>query len=262
MPGLPLVASEHGGTVDLTILLIHVAMVVAFVVWTSFFLVALVRFRRGNNPQADYEGLKSKMPYVLIGVMTVAEIAILLGISLPFWDRHVVEGVEHVENPLVVRVVAQQFQWNFHYPGDDGVFGRTLPSLIDEVENPVGLDHDDPAGEDDVVKRNVLRIPVGRDIVAHITSKDVIHGFNLPEFRVKQDAVPGRRVPVTFTASMTTEQLRETVGDERRQFEIACAQLCGLGHYRMRGFVRVITDEEYAAWYKDELELKQEYENW
>lgn len=262
MPGMPLLASEHGGTIDLTILLTHIAMVVAFVVWSAFFVVALWRFRQKRHPNADYEGLKSSVPYILIGLMTLAEFIVLLGVSLPFWERYVVEGVEHAENPFVVRVVAQQFQWNFHYPGEDGLFGRTEPGLVDELNNPIGLDPDDPQGEDDIVKRNVLRLPVGQEILAYISSKDVIHSFTLPEFRVKQDAIPGRRIPVTFTPTMTTEEFREALGDDRRQFEVACAQLCGLGHYRMRGFVRVISADEYAQWYDEELELKREFADW
>lgn len=259
MPWMPILASEHGGTIDLVILLIHVVMLVAFIAWGGFFAFAVFRFRRSRQPKADYDGLKSRVPYVAIGLMALVEGIILLTISFPFWESHVVAGAENAENPFEVRVLGQQFQWNVHYPGKDGQFGRTDPTLVDEMENPIGLDDRDPLGEDDVTARNMLYVPVNRPVVVHLSSKDVIHSFNLPEFRVKQDAIPGMRVPVTFTATMTTDQLRELTGNDRRDFEIACAQLCGLGHFQMRGFMRVVEADAYEAWYENRLEIKREY---
>lgn len=259
MPGMPLIASEHGGTIDYVILLIHVLMLVALLAWGGFFVFALFKFRRKKHPVADYDGLKSKWPYIAIGAMAVAETILLIGISLPFWHTQIVAGAQFAENPFEVRVIGQQFQWNIHYPGNDGVFGRTSPDLVDELDNPVGLDNDDPAGEDDITTRNMLYVPLNRDVIAHVSSKDVIHSFNLPEFRVKQDAIPGMRVPVTFTPTMSTEELRERTGIETRDFEIACAQLCGLGHFQMRGFVRVVSEAEFATWYENRLEIKREY---
>lgn len=259
MPGMPILASEHGSTIDLVVLLTHVVMLIAFLAWGGFYAAALIKFRRSKNPAADYDGLKSKAPYVAIGLMALAEGIILLAISFPFWDDYIVEGAERVEDPFEVRVLGQQFQWNVHYPGKDGQFGRTDPALVDELDNPVGLDDSDPLGEDDITARNMLYIPVNRPVVAHISSKDVIHSFNLPEFRVKQDAIPGMRVPVAFTATMTTAQLRELTGNDRRDFEIACAQLCGLGHFQMRGFVRVVEPAEFDEWYENRLEIKREY---
>lgn len=262
MPWMPILASEHGETIDLVMVLIHLVMLAALIAWSVFFVVPLVRFRKGKNPKADHEGLKTRFPYVMVALMAFGEAVVFLGVSLPFWERHVIAGAERVVDPFEVRVIGQQFQWNIHYPGKDGIFGRTLPSLVDDVENPIGLDGDDPAGEDDITTRNMLYIPVGVPILAHITSKDVIHSFGLVEFRVKQDAIPGMQVPVIFTATMTTEELRERTGNPKRNFEIVCAQLCGLGHYRMRGFVNVITPEAYALWYDKKLEIKLEYDDW
>jgi cytochrome c oxidase subunit 2 len=256
---MPILASEHGGTIDLVILLIHLVMLAAFIAWGTFFVVSIVKFRRSKHPKADYDGLKSRLPYVAIAVMAFAEAVVLLAISLPFWHHYIVSGAEHTENPFEVRVIAQQFQWNIHYPGEDGAFGRTDPALVDELDNPVGLDSEDPLGEDDVTARNMLYIPVNRDVVVYVSSKDVIHSFNLPEFRVKQDAIPGMRVPITFKATMTTDELRAQTGNDRRDFEIACAQLCGLGHFQMRGFVRVVEQGAYDEWYENRLEIKREY---
>jgi cytochrome c oxidase subunit II len=139
----------------------------------------------------------------------------------------------------VVRVVAEQFAWNAHYPGADGMFGRTDVKLV-AAENPLGLDRTDAAAKDDITTINQLNLPVNRPIVIHLTSKDVIHSFSLLQMRVKQDAIPGVTFPVWFTATKT--------GD----WEINCSQLCGLGHYRMRGFYSIKTQADYDAWLKEE----------
>jgi cytochrome c oxidase subunit 2 len=124
-----------------------------------------------------------------------------------------------------VRVVAEQFAWNVHYPGADHIFGKSDVSLVSS-SNPLGLDVNDPHAKDDITTLNQLYLQVDRPVIVQISSKDVIHSFALPYMRVKQDAIPGMVVPVHFTATRTS-------GEET--WEIACAQLCGLGHYRMRG---------------------------
>src|SRR5207247_2769387 len=137
-----------------------------------------------------------------------------------------------------VHIVAEQFAWNVHYPGPDGVFGRTDPKLMTST-NPLGLDQKDPNAKDDVVTLNNLHLPVNRDAVIHITSTHVIHSFKLPVMRTEQDAIPGMDVPIHFTP------IRTTNGD---RWEIACAQLCGLGHYRMRRQIDVETTAALQKW--------------
>ena len=142
-----------------------------------------------------------------------------------------------------VRIVAEQFAWNVHYPGKDGIFGKTDPKLM-SASNPIGLDPSDPNGADDIATINQLHIPVNMPVLAQLTSKDVIHSFTLPVMRVKQDVIPGQSIPVWFEAKET--------GD----FEIACAQLCGLGHYRMRGFFTVDSKEKFSAWLDEQIAQK------
>lgn len=256
--GFPTLASEHGGRIDGFILLLHGIMAVAFFGWGAWYATALVRFRRGRNPNADYAGLRNRVPYVAVALMAVAEGALLAGIALPFWhDR--IAAAEPAPEEFVVRVIGQQFQWNVHYPGPDGMFGRTDPSLSDEVLNTIGLDKDDPASEDDITTLNQLHLPVDRPVVIYLSSRDVIHSMFLPEFRVKQDAIPGMRVPVRFTPTLTSAEFREEIGDAEREFEIACAQLCGINHYTMRGFVTVETQEAFDAWYAAQLDEKRKY---
>ncbi len=246
--GLPTLASEHGAVVDQIIVLLHVLMAVLFVGWSVFFVYCLVRFRRKRNPQADPTGMKSHASRYVEGAVAVVEIVLLVGLAIPFWIAEVDALPSPEEDPFEVRVIGQQFVWNVHYPGSDGLFGRTDIDLVDDVENPVGLDKKDPNAADDVVSVGVLRLPVGRQTLIHLTTKDVIHSFSVPEFRVKQDAIPGMSIPVHFTPTMTTESFRELTGDPARSFEIVCSQLCGLGHFRMRGTIIVDSDEAIQTW--------------
>src|SRR5205814_207611 len=117
----------------------------------------------------------------------------------------------------------------------DGKFGKSDPSLI-SGDNPLGVDPEDPSGKDDLVTVNQLHIPVNRPVIVAVSSKDVIHSFNIPVLRVKQDTIPGQQIPIWFEATAPGH------------FELACAQLCGLGHYRMRADVLVDTPEDYGKW--------------
>ncbi|MDG1223671.1 MAG: hypothetical protein P8O00_03785, partial [Candidatus Marinimicrobia bacterium] len=157
-----------------------------------------------------------------------------------------------------IRVIAQQFAWNFHYPGADGVFGRTDINLVDESEqNFIGIDRSDAFAKDDIILQNQMHIPVNKKIRVDLSSKDVIHNFKLPELRVSQDAIPGMTIPVHFTAKTTSDEFLESVKGTPREgkgLEIACAQLCGITHYRMRGYLTVDTEEEYSDWLASEAE--------
>ena len=235
---MPVNASEHGAGLDFMSSLVHWLMAVLFVGWLIYFLLVLFKFRAKSNPKANYHGTKSHFSmYIEVGV-AVFEVILLIGFALPAWASWV-EPHEVSEDPLVVRVVAQQFAWNVHYPGVDGVFGRSSVELVDEATNPVGLDRSDPMAMDDIVSINQLHLPVNRPVTVRLSSKDVIHSFGLPVMRVKQDAIPGMEIPVYFTPILES-------GDQR--WEIACAQLCGLSHYRMKGFLTVESEAEFAAW--------------
>ena len=134
-----------------------------------------------------------------------------------------------------VEVVAQQFQWNFHYAGKDGVFGRTDPQLIDDSSlNFIGLEEADPNMKDDSV-HSVLAVPVNRPVELSLRSKDVIHNFWVPQLRFKQDLVPGMVIKVHFTPNM--------VG----KYELACAELCGQLHFKMKSYLLVLPAEEHQA---------------
>ncbi len=254
--GLPALASAHGGQIDGLIAWIHVFMLVLFVGWGGFFLYALVRFRRSRHPVANYTGVKSHTSSYLEVAVAVVEAILLVGFSIPIWAARV-DHIPPETEALVVQVTGEQFAWNVRYAGPDGVFGRTDIKLIDVQTNPLGVDRSDPAAKDDVTTLNQLYLPANKPIIVKLRSKDVIHSFNLTEFRVKQDAIPGFTIPVWFVPDVTTAEMRTRTRNPEFQFEIACAQLCGLGHYRMRGFVTVLSPEEFQKWMEaEEAKLK------
>jgi cytochrome c oxidase subunit 2 len=257
--GMPALAATHGGQIDNLVGLIHIFMLILFVGWGGFFLYAVVRFRKSRNPVADYKGVTSKnSTYSEIGV-AVVEAILLIGFAIPLWAARV-DTVPPENQGLVVNLTPEQFAWNVRYAGPDGIFGRTDIKLIDLQSNPLGVDRSDPAAKDDVTTVNQLYLPVNKPIIVNLRSKDVIHSFNVPEFRVKQDAIPGLTIPIWFIPDVTTAEMRTRTGNPQFQYEIACAQLCGLGHYRMRGFVTVLSAEEFQKWMDDEQAKLKELE--
>lgn len=259
--GLPINASSQGGQIDQIISLFHWLMLVLFVGWGIFFIYTLIRFRASRHRDADYKGVKSHISSVLEVAVAVIEFVLLIGFAIPIWASRVGDIPTPTDGVVWVRVVAQQFAWNIHYPGPDGVFGHTEVALIDEQDNPLGLDRSDPPAKDDFYTINQLHIPVDIPIRIDLSSKDVIHSFTLPEFRVKQDAIPGMSSPLWFQATMTSAEYLELVKGTPREgqgLEIACAQLCGLGHYRMRGFLTVHNASDYQAWLAEQQEILEE----
>ena len=258
--GLPVGISSVSGRIDEIIVIVHYLMLVLFVGWGIFFIVSLVKFRSSKNKKANYKGVESHYSSVLEAAVAVIEIVILFGFAFPIWAERVNE-VPDTRDAETVRVIAQQYAWNIHYPGPDGKFGETRIDLVDEQDNPIGLDRNSEFAEDDFTTINQLHIPVNRKIRVDLSSKDVIHNFKLPELRVSQDAIPGMVIPVHFTATSTSEEfLKTTVGTKRegKGLEIACAQLCGLGHYRMKGYVTIHEEDDYQAWLDEQASYLEE----
>jgi cytochrome c oxidase subunit 2 len=244
---MPAVASAHGHQIDAALDWVHVLMLVLFVGWLLFFLFLLWRFRRSRNPVASYTGATTHAASWLEGAVAVAEGILLVGLSVPLWADRVGHFPDE-KSALVVKVTGEQFAWNVHYPGPDGVFGRTAIDKIDVQSNPMGLDRSDPAAKDDFTTVNQLHIQVGQPVIVHLGSKDVIHSFNVPEMRIKQDAVPGVDIPVWWVPTVTTAQMRQRLGKPDFVYEIACAQLCGIGHSTMRAFVTVDDPASFKKW--------------
>ena len=239
----PAQASTHAAEVDQMTVLVHWLMLVLFVGWGLFFVFVLFRFRSGANPKASYTGAHGRFAKSTEVAVAIIEIALLVFYAIPAWATRV-KAFPSESEAVVVRVVSEQFAWNIHYPGPDGKFGRTDVNLV-SADNPIGLDRRDPNAKDDITTINQLNLPVDRPVLIHLSSKDVIHSFAVYEMRVKQDAIPGMTIPVWF--------IPNRIGD----YEITCSQLCGLGHFRMRGFITIQSEADYKKWFDDqEKELR------
>jgi cytochrome c oxidase subunit 2 len=179
------------------------------------------------------------------------EIGWTLAIAVIFFGFHISGGhlwsklhqPEQHANHVTVEVTGAQFQWYFRYPGPDGVFGRTNATRFAKPDegNPLGIDPADPAGRDDIVATSLV-VPVGRPVQLELRAQDVIHSLFIPAMRFKQDAVPGMAIETHFTPTRLGS------------YEISCAELCGIGHYRMRAVVRVVSEEEFQKWLQSQTQ--------
>ena len=283
--GFPVAASEHALGIDHMNGWIHLLMLILFIGWGIFFIVTLIRFGvlKGNR-KADYQGVKSHYStYVEYGIV-LFEVFLLMAFAIPVWASLKTEIPEVNDNTEEIRVIAQQFAWNIHYPGEDGQFGSTSIHEVNEATNPIGLVRSSEYGADDIVVKQ-LHIPVNKDIMIYLSSKDVIHSFSLPEMRVKQDAVPGITVPVFFKATLSSEDFLKQISPQRnkpaylygnpqdiwdnydedirnsyRGYQISCAQLCGSGHATMKGFMTVYGEEDECGYAKKCVGVSKTYD--
>ena len=287
----PELVSQDGGKIDGLVIAVHLLMLVLFVGWIIYYFAALWKFRASRNPKADYKGVKSKtVTNSVEGAVIVAEL-ILVVVATYYWNFYVntaddyahVTAVQDGKKDLhVVRVTAEQFAWNAHYPGPDGLLGEQRKELVG-ADNPFGIVRDTVSGSDDIeVLKSDIIVPLiynhrvenpgktdleagellseteynaamakygegafeavrdgtVRSITIDLTSKDVIHSFKVLPLRVCQDAIPGLNIPIHFKPTKTGRYL------------ITCAQLCGDGHARMRGVIKVIPEQEWNEWQK------------
>jgi cytochrome c oxidase subunit 2 len=227
-------ASDHGPTIDHMLEFCHWFMLVLFVGWSAFFLYTIFRFHHSRHPRANYHGVKGKASAHLEFLVVVIEAVLLLGFAIPLWGKRVTEFPDK-EKALRVRAIGEQFAWYFLYPGPDGKFGRQDASFVTPA-NPLGLDPNDPDGKDDFFSKADMQLVSYRPTMIEITSKDVIHSLSLHAMRMDQDAIPGLRVPMWFRPTKSGN------------YEIVCAQLCGAGHYSMKGNMTVGTQAEFDQW--------------
>lgn len=223
-------ASVEGRDNDTLMYLIHGLVLVLFVGWAIYYVVVLVKFRQTKNSKATDSHIAHNVSSYVEWFVVIAEILLLFAFSIPFWAVHQA-SVPEGKNIMEVKLVAQQFAWNVHYAGPDGKFGRASARFLED--NPLGLDPSDPDGKDDITTMNQVYLPVNKTVIFRLTSKDVIHSFGVPAMRVKQDIIPGMTTSAWFTPNK--------IGT----YEIACSQLCGVGHYRMRGIINVVSQRRY-----------------
>ncbi len=233
--GLPPFASEHGQGVNNLIVYLHWLMFVLFIGWGIFFIYTLWRFNRRRNPRGDYLGVRNHASSYLEVTVAGIEAALLVLVAVPLWAQRVDRFPSESESTQI-QIMAQQFAWNVRYAGADGAFGRQDRTLISNT-NLFGVDPQDPKGKDDIQVLNEIHVPIGKPVIASISSKDVIHSFKIPGMRVAQDATPGLRIPIWF----------KPVKEGR--YQIYCAQLCGNGHASMAGgYLVVESPEAFAKW--------------
>lgn len=246
----PELVSQNGGDIDGLIIAVHLLMLVLFVGWIIYYFVALWKFRASSNPKADYKGVKSKtITNSIEGAVIVAEL-VLVVVATYYWNFYVNKS-DDFSDDSVIRVTAEQFAWSARYPGADGKLGAQSKTLVSGA-NPFGIDKTDPLGEDDIeVLQSDIVVPMkknkdgtSKSVTIDLASKDVIHCFKVLPLRVCQDVIPGLRIPIHFKPTK--------VG----RYQVTCAQLCGDGHARMKGAVKVVDESEWDEWYKAEIEKK------
>ncbi len=228
-PWMPPLKSDRGA-IDSAIFATLVVTGLVFIVTNLLLAWFTFRYQDAPGAKAAYWHDNPRLE-ITWTVVTAAILAFFLFRAIGLWGR---VNAAPPDDAVLIEVTGQQFAWNVRYPGKDGVLGRTNHAIASQ-ENPIGLVKEDPAADDDVLLLNQLYLPQGRPVRVVLSSMDVLHSFFLPQFRVKQDAVPGMTVQTWFTPTET--------GD----YEIACAEHCGLGHYRMRGLVHVVPAAELES---------------
>lgn len=218
-----------------------------------FYFAFRFRTKRGTQARFIAGNLKLEFFWTIIPALTF--------LLLFFWGQHAWQKMIAAapDNALVVEVVAEQFNWKARYAGKDGELGRSGFRFV-SAENRMGIDVNDPAGKDDFVPVQ-MHIPKGRVIELRLWSKDVIHSFFIPFFRTKMDALPGMVTTTHFTATATTEQMRDKLGDPDFNYEVACAELCGRMHFAMKLILVVDEPEAFDAWCATQENLAMEHTN-
>lgn len=219
--------ASNWGSIDTTLFITLIISGIFFIAITVFMAVAVMRYRHREGVRAAYQPENKKLEFWLI-VVTSIGIAAMLAPGLVVYNDFVRVPKEAYE----LEVVAQQWQWAFRFPGQDGKLGKSDIKFVDAT-NPLGVDPRDPAGQDDVlVENNEVRLPLNRPVKVLLRSKDVLHDFYIPQIRSKMDMVPGMVSYFWFTPTKTGK------------YEVLCAEYCGVGHYNMRG--QMIVEEQGA----------------
>lgn len=235
---LPALASQAGGAVDRQLTLNFILLGTVFCATQIALGLFLWKYRGKRGAAAAPAATSQPDARVELTWLTLAAV-LFLGLNIAgslLWSNNFAASDYPQKESIWVEVTGTQFRWYFRHPGSDGKFGNTRPESVDASEgNPLGLDRSDAASTDDIVSSDLV-IPADKEVVITLRAQDVIHSFFVPALRVKQDAVPGQAIVIHLPPS------RAGV------YEIACAQLCGMGHYQMNAKLRVVPEAEYRAW--------------
>jgi cytochrome c oxidase subunit 2 len=236
-------ASEMGEKIDLMLyitigvtgLVFLITQVLLF--WFSF------RYQESDNRKAFYFPHNNKLELLWTTVPAIF-LTVLVVFGLKYWFKMTGEAPK---NSVVIEVTGHQFGWEFRYPGHDKILGRKNYKLT-RGNNGLGVDFNDPASLDDMHVSGTVHIPVGRPVKFVINAQDVIHDVGLPHFRLKMDAVPGIPTTLWFTPLYTTDEMKIRSGNPNFVYELSCDQMCGKGHFSMRGVIVVEAEEEYRKY--------------
>ena len=258
-------ASEHGSRIDS---MMHITLLVTYFTFivTNFVLFYYAfKYRYKKGRKAQYISHNNTLEIVWTGIPAIVMTFLVVG-GLDAWND-IMGDVGTDEEILEIEATGYQFAWTMRYPGPDGLLGKKDFRLIDGV-NQLGQDWTDPKNADDILANDIV-LPVNQKVRVRITAKDVLHDFYLPQFRVKMDAVPGLPTYFVFTPTKTTREWRRSLSEyeeyqqpdpedpskqlwETANFELACAELCGTGHYSMKKNVIILEEDEYEAWAADQ----------
>lgn len=239
-------ASKEGEAYDSMFLVtIIVTGIVFFITHVLLFWFAFKYKSTDDNKTSYFLAHNNKLELIWTTVPAIV-MAVLVAIGLRNWMN--ITSAAPAES-AVVEVIGKQFNWIIRYPGKDNVFGKRNYKDINDATNVLGINEKDPASADDIVAQNgEIHMVVNKPIKFIIGSRDVIHDVGLPHFRLKMDAVPGITTTLWFTPSITSAKMKEMTKNPNFVYEISCDQMCGKGHYSMRGTIIVETQEEYDAW--------------
>lgn len=223
--------ASNWGLIDDTVTITFWVTGIVFVAVNLFLAYAVLKYRHREGLKADYEPENKKLEGWLT-VITAVGVAAMLAPGLFVWAKF----VDVPEDVDIVEVVGQQWHWSYRFPGKDGLMGQVDHGLI-SVDNPFGMDPDDPNGQDDrLIASPELHLPIDRPVKLLLRSKDVLHNFTVPQFRTKMDLVPGMVTFIWLTPTRTG------------RFEVMCEELCGIAHHAMRATVVVEDNSEFNAW--------------
>ncbi len=236
-------ASEMGQKIDLMLYItIGVTGVVFFITQILLFWFAF-KYRQDDNRKVFYFPHNTQLELLWTTVPAIF-LTVLVVFGLKYWFKITSEAPK---DAVVVEVTGHQFGWEFRYPGPDNILGRKNYKLT-KGANSLGVDFSDSASLDDIHVSGTMHLPVGKPVKFIIGAQDVIHDVGLPHFRMKMDAVPGIPTTMWFTPLYTTEEMKQRTGNPNFTYEISCDQMCGKGHFSMRGVIIVESEADYKNW--------------
>jgi cytochrome c oxidase subunit 2 len=239
--------SVQGDKIDNMLYITIIITGVVFVITQVLLFWFAFKYQESDKRKAYYYPHNNKLELIWTVIPAIA-LTVLVGFGIYYWFK-ITGNPPKDSNPLLVEVTGSQFKWEFRYTGRDGQFGKKYFKNIDEAKsNPLGQIWDDQFNHDDVVVGTEMHIVVNRPVKLIIGSKDVVHDVGLAQFRMKMDAVPGTPTTMWFTPKYTTKKMIEMTGDPDFVYELSCDQMCGKGHYSMRGVIIVESQEEFDRW--------------